>query len=101
MRSLATWCFRHRRIVLSLWLAALVCTTLLSSAVGTNYTNSFSLPHTESTRAISILESVSPKLSGDIDRIVFQTSGGVHVTDLAVEQRITAMLATVATLPHV
>ena len=101
MRALATVCFRHRRLVLASWLIALVGVTLLSKAVGTNYTNSFSLPNTESTRALSLLESVSPRSAGDIERIVFRTSDGTKVGDPAVEARITSMLHRVAALGNV
>ena len=101
MRSLATWCFNHRRLVLLFWAAALISTTMLSAAVGTNYSNSFTLPHTESTRAIDVLQSVSPKISGDTERIVFRTSGATKVTDASIEQRVTAMLEEIAKLPNV
>ncbi|HUY22321.1 MAG TPA: hypothetical protein VMV22_08260, partial [Acidimicrobiales bacterium] len=76
MRSIASWCVRHRRLVLLLWILTLVGVTTASNAMGTAYSDSFSLPNTESTRAISLLESVSPKVSGDTESIVFQTSGG-------------------------
>ena len=52
MKSLATWCVRHRVVVLLLWLAALVGMTVISQSVGTAYSNSFSLPNTESTQAL-------------------------------------------------
>jgi RND superfamily putative drug exporter len=46
MKSLATWCVRHRVAVVILWLVALIGMTALSQTVGTAYSNSFSLPHT-------------------------------------------------------
>jgi RND superfamily putative drug exporter len=101
MRALATWCYRHRKLVLGLWLLLLVATTTLSMSIGTNYSNSFSLPHTESTRAYDVLQSVTPKLSGDIERVVFQTTGGATVDDPHVQARIEAMLARLEALPHV
>ena len=55
MKSLATWCVRHRVAVVVLWLVALVGMTVLSQTVGTAYSNSFSLPHTESTQALDLL----------------------------------------------
>ncbi|HLK45036.1 MAG TPA: MMPL family transporter, partial [Acidimicrobiales bacterium] len=100
MRTLATWCFRHRRLVLLFWVAALVVMTLLSKAVGTNYSNSFSLPHTESTHALQVLQSAAPKESGDFESVVFETTTGT-VRSAAVEARITAMLGRLAALPHV
>jgi len=101
MRALAKWCFRHRRLVLLFWAAGLVLVTLLARSVGTNYSNTFSLPDTESTRAINLLKAVSPKNSGDTERIVFETSAGAKVTDPVVESRMTAMFQKVASLPGV
>jgi len=101
VRTLATTCFRHRRLVVVLWLAALVSMTMLSRAVGTNFSNSFSLPDTESTRALNLLKSVSPTSAGDVERVVVETSDGLTVTDPAVQSTVTAMLGRVAALPHV
>jgi RND superfamily putative drug exporter len=101
MRSLATWCYRHRRLVLLLWAIALVSATFISKATGTNYTNSFTLPNTESTRALAALQSASPQLSGDIERIVIESSGGVTVDDPAVMSSVTSMLTRIQALPHV
>jgi RND superfamily putative drug exporter len=99
MRALATWCVRHRRLVLLFWVIALVGMTLLSRGVGTAYNDSFSLPNTESTRALTLLERAAPKSSGDQERVVVETSGGAKVTDPVVQARITAMLGEVASLP--
>ena len=57
MRALASWSYRHRRIVLGAWLLALVLATAISRSVGTAYSNNFNLPDTESTRALNLLES--------------------------------------------
>ncbi len=101
MRSLATWCVRNRRRVIVFWIVALVVVSVISHAVGTDYSNSFSLPNTESTDAINLLEAASPKVSGDVDPIVFGTSGGANVQSPADVRRIDAMLAKVAKVPHV
>jgi RND superfamily putative drug exporter len=101
MRALATWCVRHRRLVVAFWIAALVLVTVISRIEGTVYTDSFSLPNTDSAKAIALLQSVSPKVSGDTERIAFGTSGGSMVTGARVEARVTAMLGKVAKLPHV
>ena len=101
MRALATWCVRHRRLVVLFWLAALVVVTLIASSVGSDYSNNFSLPKTQSTQAIQLLEAASPKVSGDTERIVFGTSGGAKVTDPAVEARINAMLGKESKVRHV
>ena len=101
MRALATWCVRHRLIVVLIWLAAFLGATFASAAVGTNYTSSFSLPHTESTEALNLLKSSAPQASGDTERIVFEVPAGSTVQDPAVKARIEEMLAKVAKLPRV
>jgi RND superfamily putative drug exporter len=101
MRSLATWCVRHRRLVVLFWVALLVVVTLLSRAAGSNYSNSFTLPKTQSTDAIQLLQAASPKVSGDTEQVVFQTSHGAKVTDPAVMARINTMVGKLAKVPHV
>jgi len=101
MKSLATWCVRHRVVVVVLWLIALVGMSLLSRSVGTAYSNSFSLPHTESTQALDLLKAAAPRQSGDQERIVFHTTDGTPVTDPAVQAAVEAMVAKVGQLPGV
>jgi RND superfamily putative drug exporter len=101
MRRLASWSFHHRRIVVGAWLAALVILTGITRAVGTGYSNDFTLPSTESTQALDLLMAAAPQESGDTEQIVIGTSGGAKVTDPEVEQQVQAMLAKVAELPHV
>jgi RND superfamily putative drug exporter len=101
MRTLAGWCVRHRRLVLLIWAIVLVVSLGTMRAVGTDYSNSFSFPHTQSSDAIALLQAAAPKISGDTEQIVFATSDGVKVTDPSVESRITAMISKIEALPHV
>lgn len=101
MPAIATWCYRHRRLILLFWSLALVGMTVAAHAEGTAYSNSFTLPDTQSTRAITLLESVSPNVSGDTERIVFQATGEAHVADPAIRSRITSMLHQVSRLHSV
>ena len=101
MRILAGWCVRHRRIVLLLWAAVLATSIVLVSAFHADYTNNFRFPHTESSDAISLLQSVAPGHSGDTEEVVFGTSGGTTLNDTAVGQRINAMVDKINALPNV
>ena len=101
MRTLAGWCVRHRRIVVLLWLLVLVVSIFSVEAVGTNYSNNFNFPHTQSFDAINLLKSVAPSHSGDTEQVVFGTSGDARLTDPAVGQRITAMVDKINELPNV
>jgi RND superfamily putative drug exporter len=94
------WAARHRRIVLLGWVVALVGAFGASSAVGTNYSNSFSLNGTDSQRAVDLLKRDFPAQSGDSDQIVFHARSG-SVSAPAVKARVAPVLARIARLPHV
>jgi RND superfamily putative drug exporter len=100
MTSLARWCYRNRWIVLSAWLVALIASLALSMGIGSHYDNDFNLPGTDSQRASDLLNANFPAQSGDLDTIVLHTRTG-QLTDPAARTSVTAMLAKVATLPHV
>ncbi|MFE0457951.1 MMPL family transporter [Kitasatospora sp. NPDC058965] len=100
MSALARWCYRRRFVVIAAWAALLVALALLSRAAPTAYDNSLVLPGTGSGSAQQLLQSSAPDRAGDVDQIVWRVSAG-RVTDPAVEQRMSAMLAQVARLPAV
>jgi putative drug exporter of the RND superfamily len=94
MAGLTRWCFRHKFIVLLVWVAALAGLTVAGSAAGTAYSTNLTLPGADSTRALSLLTSAFPEQSGDSDTIVWHVSTG-SVKDPAVRQSISTMLAKV------
>jgi RND superfamily putative drug exporter len=94
------WCIAHRRRVFLAWIAIAVLTTVVASAAGRNYATNFSLPGTESQRALDLLKKEFPAQSGDVDTIVFHTSSGT-VDDPAVRTAMTKLLAQVTKDPHV
>jgi RND superfamily putative drug exporter len=98
MSSLARWCYRRRFVVVGLWLAAVLVLGSLVAAAGNKYNDSFTLPGTESTRALNLLEQSFPTQSGDTAQIVWRAD---DVNDPAVKRRVTEMLDKVAKLPHV
>src|SRR5271156_5640279 len=101
MRTLAAWCVRHRRIVVLLWVVVLVVSIFSVKAAGTDYSNNFSFPHTQSFDAINLLKSVAPGQSGDTEQVVFGTSGDSRLTDTDVGQRINTMVEKINALPNV
>jgi RND superfamily putative drug exporter len=100
MATIARWCFRHRFIVLLLWVLGLAGMAVAGSALGTSYSNSFSLPGTESTKALTLLQSQFASQSGDQDTIVWHTTQG-SVRDPQIESSMTATLDKIAKLPEV
>jgi len=94
------WCIAHRGRVFLAWIAIAVITTAVASAAGRNYATNFSLPGTESQRALDLLKKEFPAQSGDVDTIVFHTATGT-VDDPDVHSAITKLLDQVAHDPHV
>src|ERR1700716_3275908 len=94
------WAAGHRRLVVLGWIVALVGAYGASSAVGTNYSNSFSLKGTDSQRAVDLLKRNFPAPSGDSAQIVLHARTGI-VTEPAVKARVAPVLAQIARLPHV
>jgi RND superfamily putative drug exporter len=100
MRKLAHWSFSHRRLVLAAWLVVVVGLTVIHSAAGSAYRDSFKLSGTESSDAQALLERSSPQTSGDVDHIVVAAENG-SIREPAVKSDVTAMLEKVEGLPHV
>jgi RND superfamily putative drug exporter len=98
--AFARWCLRHRKLIVLGWLVALVGLLLVSRAVGTDYTSKFTLPKTESTKAIDLLKQTFPEQSGESDQIVVHTTRGT-VSDPAVKERLSNTFSHIAQLPHV
>src|SRR5690349_12668685 len=83
---IAGWAQRHRWWALAAWVAVLIGTTAAGQVVGGSYHNDFSLPATDSQRALELLHQHFPARSGDTVQLVTRTP-----TDLA----------PVRALPHV
>src|ERR1700712_5740696 len=100
MSAMAHWCFRHRRIVLAVWLLIFVGIGVIGRGLGTHYASSFSLPATDSTRALNLLKAEFPAASGESDTIVVHVAKG-KVPDPAVRLRPEPMLAKVGKIEHI
>src|SRR3954453_2886337 len=98
MRSLARWCFRRKFVVLAVWVVALLVLGGLSASVGSGYTDSFSLPGTESTTALNLLTDNFNTESTDTNQVVFAAD---DVNDPATKARIEKTLEAIAKGPHV
>jgi RND superfamily putative drug exporter len=101
MSGLARWCVRYRWIVVALWVAAGVYTGVIAHRIGPSYSDSFTLPGTDTQRAFDLLHKNFPQVAGDLDTVVMHGLHGRKVTDPRLRRVETAMLAEVAKVPHV
>ncbi|MET7762941.1 MMPL family transporter [Streptomyces sp. NPDC005393] len=100
MATLARWCFRHRLLVLLMWLLALGGLSVAGQGAGAAYANVFSVPGTESEKAQDLVKSAFPESAGDMDTVVWQVAGGT-VRDTAVRERLAASLGKIGRLATV
>ena len=98
MQALARWCFRRKWIVLAIWVVSLFVLGGLSASVGSGYTDSFSLPGTESTTALNLLTDNFNTESTDTNQAVFAAD---DVTAPATKAKIEETLKEIAAGPHI
>jgi RND superfamily putative drug exporter len=99
MRRFATWCTGHRKTVLLSWLVALLGIGALAGTVGSDFSEEFRLPASDSQEAFDLLEHRFPAQSGDTATIVFKADDGADSP--AVKRRMEAAFARIEGLPHV
>ncbi len=100
MAALARWCFRRRKLVLAAWLIALVLVAGIARSVGSTYSNNFSFPSTDSSKALAVVKANFPAQSGDSDQVVVRAKSGT-LSSPKVASAVDAMLAKVARLGFV
>jgi RND superfamily putative drug exporter len=97
---LGPWCHDRRKLVLGFWLGALLLIGGLSSAVGTDFEEKFSLPNVESTHGFDLLNEHFGGLgTGFTGTIVFQANQGVD--DPQVRRAMTTLFRKVERLKGV
>ncbi|MGC1851534.1 MAG: MMPL family transporter [Solirubrobacterales bacterium] len=99
MRRFATWCTGHRKTVILSWIVALIAVGMVSSSVGSEFSEDFKLPASDSQEAFDLLETEFPAQSGDTATIVYEAPGGVEAP--GVKRKMEGVFASVAKVPHV
>jgi RND superfamily putative drug exporter len=92
---LGPWCHDHRKLIVGLWLAALIFGGAISGAVGGAFRDEFNLPDVESKQGFDILdEQFGGQGTGQVGTIVFYADQGVD--DPAVRQAMRTLFDQVA-----
>jgi putative drug exporter of the RND superfamily len=99
MRRFATWCTGHRKTVILGWIVALIGIGTLAGSVGSDFSEDFKLPASDSTDAFELLEDKFPAQSGDTATIAFKADAGVGSPAVRIEME--GLFAKVEQLPHV
>ncbi|HYN99902.1 MAG TPA: MMPL family transporter, partial [Actinomycetota bacterium] len=89
LEGLARFSYRHKVLMLLIWIVLLVGTGVLNQFFGGKLNNNFNLPGTETQAAFDILNTKMPARSGDAGQIVFRAENGIA----AVRERMEAGFA--------
>ncbi|QIY99800.1 MMPL family transporter [Streptomyces sp. S1D4-11] len=103
LHRLGRLAFRRRRRMLALWLALVAAAVVCMTAFGGTgkLDNTFSIPGSESQRALDRMKTDFPTFSGTSAQIVFTATDGRKVTDPADSARIRAALDAAGSSPQV
>ena len=96
---LADRCYRRRRLVLAVWVAALLGTIGLSTAFGGEFRQDYLQPGSDSKAASDTLRDSFPERAGDTIQVVVHADGGVRTP--AVRAAADRLFADVADSEHV
>ncbi len=99
MRRFATWTTGHRKTVIFGWIAALFIIGGIAGNVGSDFSEEFKLPSSDSTDAYELLEDNFPQQSGSTATIVWKADEGVRSPQ--VEQKMKALFKKVEEKPKV
>ena len=100
MKKLGRFAFRHKFIVIAVWLIAFIAITGISQSLGSKFNDSFSLPGTDSTKAYALLNKALPKQSGDSAQVVFHVNSGT-INDPAVVSAMSKVFTSASSIPSV
>jgi putative drug exporter of the RND superfamily len=90
--KLGRWSHDRRRLVLGLWLAALVAVGACAAAFSGQTNNKFEVPGTESQQAQELLEQKYPEASGAYARVVFAAPEGESLNEGSYKTGVDATL---------
>jgi putative drug exporter of the RND superfamily len=96
---LASWCYRRRRTVVALWVAALVGLTVIGSVFGSEHRVDYSMPGSESAAVRDLLTDQFPDRPGDSAYLVARSPRGTASPGFV--EAFDALLADLGAADHV
>ena len=100
---LGRYAFRRRRLVLALWIIVLAGLGFGMASVTSKTSDAFSIPGTQSQRALDLLQQQFPQSSaaGATARVVFEAPAGQTLTSTANKAEVESLVAALRQAPQV
>jgi RND superfamily putative drug exporter len=99
--QLGRWAFRARKLVLILWIGALVLFFAGAGLLSTGTNNTFNIPGTESQEALDALARTFPQVSGTSAQLIIVAPKGSTVRQSDYQTPIEASIKTITAIPQV
>lgn len=99
LRRWAALAVRRPWQVIGAWIAVVAIIGALAGSIGGSFADAFTIPGTESQRALDTLVDRFPAFSGDSAQVVFRTDGTMQ--DSTVKARLDTFMSEAAALPEV
>ena len=97
---LGGWCFDRRGVVVAIWVGVLIALGVIAVGAGGKVSNSFTVPGTESQRALNLLNKEFPGTGGATARIVFAAPAGHTLLDPQYESLIRPTIQAAQRVPQ-
>ncbi|MGX1806135.1 MMPL family transporter [Nocardia sp. NPDC055321] len=100
LRRLGDVAYRRRRLVTTIWIAVLIALVGAVGIVGDRLNDQFTVPGTESQRALDVLADTAPESAGANAQFVFTAPDGHVITEPAYVTAIQQVLDRAGTAPN-
>ncbi len=98
LARLGSACARRHRLVIALWLLALVATVVLRGAIGGAFSDKVELKGTQAYAGLALLNQHQPSAGGYAGQVVFHVGSGSLASE---REAIESSISNVKALPHV
>ncbi|WP_019926125.1 MMPL family transporter [Nocardia sp. BMG111209] len=99
--AIGAFAYRRRWLVSGIWLVVLLGVAIAGLTAGGRPTDDFTIPGTESQRAVEHLRQTMPEYGGAQTQIVFAAGEGAKLSDPGLAAGIGAAMAGLPAVPHV
>ncbi|MGB0119745.1 MAG: MMPL family transporter [Solirubrobacterales bacterium] len=93
--NLASFCIRHRRLVVAAWLIAAIALSILASSFGKQFADNLSLPGRDSQEATNLLDKKFPSQVNGTIPVLYKAEQG-QITDADNQEKVTNSISEIS-----
>lgn len=93
--NLASFCIRHRRVVVGLWIVIAIAISVLSTSLGKQFADDLTLPGKDSQQATDLVDSKFPGQSNGSNPVLFKAKQG-KITDASNKKAVEDTISTLS-----